>query len=57
MSAEDAARDIALGPFADWLDAERIVINVSTLYGEFAGSVEPANPIALFGQMAAWRRR
>ena len=38
MSAEDAARDIDLGPFSDWLDAERIVINVSTLYGEFAGN-------------------
>jgi cyclase len=57
MSAEDAASDISLGRFSDWLDAERIVINVSTLYGEFSGNAEPTNPIALFGQMAAWRRR
>lgn len=35
MSAVDAARDIELGHYGDWLDAERIVINVDSLYREF----------------------
>ena len=37
MSVEEAARDIALGEFAGWGDAERIAVNVGTLYREFAG--------------------
>jgi len=31
----DAACEIALDPYADWLDPERIVINVAVLYREF----------------------
>jgi len=40
MSAADAARDVALGDFSAWGDAERIVVNVDTLYREFSGSSE-----------------
>ena len=34
MRADDAARDIELGPYSDWLDWERIVINVDSVYRE-----------------------
>ena len=37
MDAFDAAQDIALGDYADWGDAERIVVNVDRLYREFSG--------------------
>ncbi len=52
MSANDAARDISLGVFSHWLDAERIAVNVHTLYREFSGSSERASALELFGLMA-----
>lgn len=52
MRASEAARDIELGPYADWLDWERIVINVDSIYRE----LDPAHPrpdvMDLFRQMA-----
>jgi glyoxylase-like metal-dependent hydrolase (beta-lactamase superfamily II) len=56
MSAADAARDIALTDYSAWGDAERIVVNVATLYREFAGG-EPVTDIRpdLFGLMAELR--
>ncbi len=42
MSAQDAARDIELGPYRDWLDWERIVINVDSIYRE----LDPNHPTA-----------
>jgi cyclase len=52
LSAEEAARDIGLGDYDAWGDAERIAVNVDTLYREFAGGGgEPTNPVALFGRM------
>ncbi len=53
MSATEAARDIALGDYASWGDAERIVVNVDTLYREFRGeSGGGGNTAELFGLMA-----
>lgn len=52
LSAADAARDIALGRYASWLDAERIVVNVHTLYREFGADASPPNLVELFGLMA-----
>ena len=60
LSARDAAFDIALGDYAAWGDAERIAVNVSTLYRELSGDSKPADVVALFGLMAelhAKRRR
>ena len=55
--AFEAAQDIALGDYDSWGDAERIAINVNTLYAEFKGEEPPAAP-ELFGQMAAiWKAR
>jgi len=53
LSAAEAAQDIALGAYASWGDAERIVVNVHTLYREFSGSSERPNPVELFSGMAA----
>ena len=53
MDAFEAARDIALDDY-ETLDrfAERIVVNVATLYREFSGD-DSETPIAeLFGRMA-----
>ena len=38
--------------YDSWGDGERIVVNVTTLYREFAGDEGHADPVALFGQMA-----
>ena len=53
MSATEAARDIALGDYSSWGDAERIVVNVDTLYREFGGGGGAGGDTAeLFGLMA-----
>ncbi len=57
MPAAEAARDIALDAYASWTDAERIVVNVATLYHEFAPEVASPDVTALFAQMAAMARR
>jgi hypothetical protein len=51
MSVEDAVRDLTLDEFKGWLDAERVYVNVHTLYREFAGDREPADILALFAGM------
>jgi glyoxylase-like metal-dependent hydrolase (beta-lactamase superfamily II) len=60
LSPADAARDVALGDFASWGDAERIAVNVHTLYREWSGGAQgAANALELFSLMAelAQRRR
>ncbi len=52
LSAFDAARDIELGVYEDWLDWERIVINVDSIYRELEPEREPTNIVDLFRQMA-----
>lgn len=52
LSVRDAAHDIVLGDFSSWGDAERIAVNVSTLYREYDGKLDtPDDPVALFGLM------
>jgi len=49
LSVRDACHDIVLGDFSSWGDAERIAVNVSTLYREYAGKLDtPDDPVALF---------
>ena len=52
MGIPEAARDIALGDYASWGDAERIVVNVATLYREFSGSDETLGTADLLKLMA-----
>ena len=56
MSAYDAAMDISLADFDSWGDAERIVVNVATLYREFGSKGQPREPGELFALMARIRR-
>lgn len=55
MSAREAALDIALGPFADWSESERVMVNVNTLFNEYRGEASPFDPVALFEQMALYK--
>ncbi len=52
MNAYDAALDISLVDYDSWGDAERIVVNVATLFKEFARDTTPNDTAALFGMMA-----
>lgn len=56
MEVEQAALDIALGEYRHWLDAERIAVNVDSLYREYRGDSAPSDPMQLFGMMARVRR-
>ena len=54
----DAVRDIALGDFSGWGEAERIAVNVDTLYREFSGGTrEATGAFELFGLMAEIAKR
>lgn len=53
LSVTDAALDISLGSFADWGDAERIAVNVATLYREFGGAPVSENPFSLMAALAS----
>ena len=41
-SVEEASRAIHLGEFADWVEPERIIINVNRLFQEFRGELPKA---------------
>jgi hypothetical protein len=56
MEIEEAALDISMADFDGWFDAERIVINLQTLYGEFAGDRPNFDRIKLFGMMARYAK-
>ncbi len=59
MSETEAAHDITLNDYSAWGDAERIVVNVNTLYrefNEFSGEAAAPSFADLFGDMAAWAK-
>lgn len=55
LSVRDAAHDIALGDFSAWGDAERIAVNVDSLYREYRGDGKVTPVIELFALMAEVR--
>lgn len=57
MSVIEASFDIALGDYAHWGDAERLVVNVQTLYDEFSGHQGARDPIPFFEHMKALREK
>jgi glyoxylase-like metal-dependent hydrolase (beta-lactamase superfamily II) len=58
LTSFDAAKDIALGDYDSWGDAERIAVNVASLYREFSGDKTAPNAAEIFGQMAQlWKAR
>lgn len=57
MSATEAAKDIALGEYANWSDAERLAVNVHSLYREYDPSLPVPDVVALFSEMSElWQR-
>ena len=56
LSAMEAAQDISLDDYSSWGDAERIAVNVHTLYREFGAETGPGDPVTLFGMMAELSR-
>jgi len=57
LSPVEAARTVPLGEFAAWGEAERIAVNVHTLYREWSGGKQgTANPLQLFGLMGELER-
>jgi hypothetical protein len=56
LDAEAAALDIAMDRYDDWLDRERIVINVLSLYREYGAPPGPSQRIDLHAMMARYRR-
>jgi glyoxylase-like metal-dependent hydrolase (beta-lactamase superfamily II) len=52
MSPLDAARDIDLGPYAGWGEAERVVANIRAIYRDF-GDDAPSDVLTLMSEMAA----
>jgi glyoxylase-like metal-dependent hydrolase (beta-lactamase superfamily II) len=55
MNAREAAFDIKLGNYANWSDAERIVVTVRTLFEEFKGERIEPDILGLFEQMSQYR--
>lgn len=55
LSVRDAALDIAPGEFSSWGDAERIAVNVDSLYREYRGDGKITPVIELFALMAELR--
>jgi len=56
MTPLEAALDIQLRDYESWGDGERIVVNVATLFKEFAGDPAPHDVTELFGLMARVHR-
>ena len=52
MNALDAAKDINLDLFSSWGDAERIAVNVNSLFREYRGEQQREEITLLFQQMA-----
>ena len=56
MGEEEAVRDIALDVYRDWIDDERMIVNVHALYREFGGDQVEPDAGELHGRMLRWRQ-
>lgn len=52
----EAADDIALDAYADWIDGERVVANVAALYHEFSAGKEQHGVAEIFAAMGRYRK-
>lgn len=58
MPVFEAAQDISLSDYSSWGDAERIVVNVASLYNEFSdGKAKRPSIIEMFTLMGRLRKR
>jgi hypothetical protein len=55
MSALDAAFDIELGEYAEWLDSERIVINVDAIFAELVPGHERLDALTMMKELGRYR--
>src|SRR6516164_7668857 len=55
LSYYDAATEISLDPYMDWIDSERIVVNVASLYREY-GMKEQPTPLDLWTDMSRFHK-
>ena len=55
MNYYEAAMDISLEPYNDWLDYERMVPNCAALYREFSGRAERPDIMRMFAEMGRYR--
>jgi cyclase len=55
LSLDEAVRDITLDTFRGWLDAERVYVNVATLYRDFSGKRKAPHVLELFAGMARYK--
>jgi len=56
MTALQAARSVSLDRWAQWGEAERLVVNIANIYAELSGDEEPPNALAAFQQMTELAR-
>jgi glyoxylase-like metal-dependent hydrolase (beta-lactamase superfamily II) len=56
MSEDEAVRDISMREFRDWIDGERIIVNVATLYREFSGGGGKPDTMDFHARMARLRK-
>jgi cyclase len=54
LSEADAVASLSLEAFKGWLDPERIVLNVSALYGEYSGGKHKTPPEDLYARLRAY---
>lgn len=52
MSVDETIAELSLDAYAHWLDAERIYVNVHTLYRDFSGDSRAPEILELFAGMA-----
>ena len=55
LSYYDAATEISLDPYMDWIDSERIVINIASLYREYGMEAQPT-PLDLWTDMSHFHK-
>ena len=57
LEEAEAALDISMAEFRDWIDAERVIVNVATLYREFSGDKRKPDVFDFHARMARIRSR
>ena len=56
MLVEEAIEDIVLDHYCAWLDAERVYVNIRTLYRDFSGDSKVPHVLELFAGMSRYKR-
>jgi glyoxylase-like metal-dependent hydrolase (beta-lactamase superfamily II) len=56
MTEDETVRDISMAEFRDWIDGERVIVNISTLYREFSGGGKKPDVMDFHARMARLRK-